>query len=444
MGDPVVANDGHSYERAAIATWLATHDTSPRTREPMGGANLVPNHALRAQIGEWRAARGLPAMPERAAVDEPRASPRSSADAAAPGAEEAAARLRARGAVAALRRTTPTLMLDALRPVGDYRVLHELRVDALGGDGLLHAAALNGAARCCAALLGDFRFPLDGPSLRDGALPLHLAAAGASRAVVALLLDRGADANARSRGASPVDAAPPTRLVAAADSTPLHHCALSPLPGRPGIVDALLRAGADPHRRDEHGRWGLAPAHVAAERGKARARARSARARTRPCPSGAAATRPASTSRAPQAPTLRALLDVVGRAPAVVDARTTDGSTPLHLAAAVGSREATEALLDAGADATARTLDGDSPLHVAAWTNALPVAEALLARGAEVDAVKRDGSTPLHLCASRGLYGMVTILLEAGADKRKTTVSGSTPADRAALFRDDRLVRSLS
>ena len=34
MGDPVVANDGHSYERAAIATWLATHDTSPQTREP--------------------------------------------------------------------------------------------------------------------------------------------------------------------------------------------------------------------------------------------------------------------------------------------------------------------------------------------------------------------------------------------------------------------------
>ena len=92
----------------------------------------------------------------------------------------------------------------------------------------------------------------------------------------------------------------------------------------------------------------------------------------------------------------------------------------------------------------ARDSSGSSPLHVAAWTNALPVAEALLARGAEVDAVKRDGSTPLHLCASRGLYGMVTILLEAGADKRKTTVSGSTPADRAALFRDDRLVRSLS
>ncbi|KAK7250100.1 hypothetical protein SO694_00006271 [Aureococcus anophagefferens] len=259
MGDPVVANDGHSYERAAIATWLATHDTSPRTREPMGGANLVPNHALRAQIGEWRAARGLPAMPER----------------------------------------------------------------------------------------------------RRGLAPAHVAA------------ERG---KARA-------------------------------------LAALLRAGADP-ALPQRGGCHETCVHLAS---------------------------------APQAPrALRALLDVVGRAPAVVDARTTDGSTPLHLAAAVGSREATEALLDAGADATARTLDGDSPLHVAAWTNALPVAEALLARGAEVDAVKRDGSTPLHLCASRGLYGMVTILLEAGADKRKTTVSGSTPADRAALFRDDRLVRSLS
>ena len=473
-----------------------------------------------------------PAAAPAAAPASPRASPRSSADAAAPGAEEAAARLRAaRGAVAALRRDDADAMVDALRPVGDRRVLHELRVDALGGDGLLHAAALHGAARCCAALLGEFRFPLDGPSLRDGALPLHLAAAGASRAVVALLLENGADANARSRGASPVDAAPPTRLVAAADSTPLHHCALSPLPGRPGIVDALLSAGADPHRRDEHGstplhvacsrgaldaarallaaadrapldgaaprargvapedaaapyadrrdyverfsplhrlvgcaqppdfdpaplvpdlvaggadpdaysRRGLAPAHVAAERGKARALAALLRAGADPAlpqRGGCHETCVHLAVRHKRLDALRALLDVVGRAPAVVDARTTDGSTPLHLAAAVGSREAAEALLDAGADATARTLDGDSPLHVAAWTNALPVAEALLARGAEVDAVKRDGSTPLHLCASRGLYGMVTILLEAGADKRKTTVSGSTPADRAALFRD--------
>jgi hypothetical protein len=31
MIDPVVAADGHTYERAAIEVWLASHDNSPMT-----------------------------------------------------------------------------------------------------------------------------------------------------------------------------------------------------------------------------------------------------------------------------------------------------------------------------------------------------------------------------------------------------------------------------
>ena len=65
MADPVVANDGHSYERAAIAHWLATHNTSPQTREPMVSRELVPNHALRARIAAWRTQRGLDPLPAR-------------------------------------------------------------------------------------------------------------------------------------------------------------------------------------------------------------------------------------------------------------------------------------------------------------------------------------------------------------------------------------------
>ena len=65
MADPVVANDGHSYERAAIAHWLATHNTSPQTREPMVSRELVPNHALRARIAAWRTQRGLDPSPAR-------------------------------------------------------------------------------------------------------------------------------------------------------------------------------------------------------------------------------------------------------------------------------------------------------------------------------------------------------------------------------------------
>lgn len=52
MEDPVVAMDGHTYERAAIETWFHTHDTSPMTQQvvpPM----LVPNVSLRSMIASW-------------------------------------------------------------------------------------------------------------------------------------------------------------------------------------------------------------------------------------------------------------------------------------------------------------------------------------------------------------------------------------------------------
>lgn len=33
--DPVVASDGHTYEKGAIDKWLRTNTTSPRTGQPM-------------------------------------------------------------------------------------------------------------------------------------------------------------------------------------------------------------------------------------------------------------------------------------------------------------------------------------------------------------------------------------------------------------------------
>ena len=52
MRDPVVASDGHSYERKAIEEVLrGHHPRSPLTREALR-AELVPNHALRRRIEE--------------------------------------------------------------------------------------------------------------------------------------------------------------------------------------------------------------------------------------------------------------------------------------------------------------------------------------------------------------------------------------------------------
>lgn len=52
MRDPVMAADGHSYERAAIERWLAAHRTSPMTGRVLPHCELVPNHRLRAVIDE--------------------------------------------------------------------------------------------------------------------------------------------------------------------------------------------------------------------------------------------------------------------------------------------------------------------------------------------------------------------------------------------------------
>ena len=58
MLHPVVAPDGHTYERTAIERWLAKKRTSPMTAAPMGSGGLVPNHALKSMISEFRASKG--------------------------------------------------------------------------------------------------------------------------------------------------------------------------------------------------------------------------------------------------------------------------------------------------------------------------------------------------------------------------------------------------
>jgi len=54
MRDPVIAGDGHSYEREAIERWLQGHRTSPLTGRALPHANLIPNHSLRGLIEELR------------------------------------------------------------------------------------------------------------------------------------------------------------------------------------------------------------------------------------------------------------------------------------------------------------------------------------------------------------------------------------------------------
>ena len=55
MVDPVVLEDGHSYEKAAIEEWFSTGRTySPMTNLPLASTTLRPNISLRNTIAELR------------------------------------------------------------------------------------------------------------------------------------------------------------------------------------------------------------------------------------------------------------------------------------------------------------------------------------------------------------------------------------------------------
>lgn len=53
LTDPVLASDGHTYERQAIEEWIGRADTSPLTREPLSIADLRPNRMVKKLLDEF-------------------------------------------------------------------------------------------------------------------------------------------------------------------------------------------------------------------------------------------------------------------------------------------------------------------------------------------------------------------------------------------------------
>ncbi len=83
--------------------------------------------------------------------------------------------------------------------------------------------------------------------------------------------------------------------------------------------------------------------------------------------------------------------------PAMRDARTGLGSTPLHMAATNPDTGPLKALLEAGADVNAKDMDGNTPLHMAAYSNKFVHSKLLLEAGADVNAVSTGGRTPVAM-----------------------------------------------
>ncbi|MEI7938350.1 MAG: ankyrin repeat domain-containing protein [Verrucomicrobiota bacterium] len=115
-----------------------------------------------------------------------------------------------------------------------------------------------------------------------------------------------------------------------------------------------------------------------------------------------------------------------------------NGQTPLHAAAALGSKAIAELLLKAGAAVNAKDQSGETPLYVAISQHQPEVAALLLANKADPNAKKANpnakisnGWTPLHAAASDGQRELVELLLANKADPNERSNDGKTPLDLA-------------
>ena len=113
--------------------------------------------------------------------------------------------------------------------------------------------------------------------------------------------------------------------------------------------------------------------------------------------------------------------------------------SPLHAAAASGSLETVQLLLEMGVDINVHTCCQLTPLHMAAASSQPEVVEYLLKHGACVDAIDRFGNTPLLATLWYGPVNLLSCtrvwseLLKGGANSLKRNHQGHTLVHLAAL-----------
>ena len=167
------------------------------------------------------------------------------------------------------------------------------------------------------------------------------------------------------------------------NETPLH---LAVSGGHKGMVERLLRSGADPTAADNDGRTAL---HWAAWEGH------------------------------------KEVIEILLRSGANIAAVDKYGRTVVHWAAGGGHKDLAEMLLINGADTTADK-DGRTPMHCAARGGHKDVVEMLLRKGVDAGIVDRYGRTAVHCAARGGHKDVVEILLSRGvgitsADEHRRT-----------------------
>jgi ankyrin repeat protein len=202
---------------------------------------------------------------------------------------------------------------------------------------------------------------------------LHLAANNGNLELVKLLIEKGADVNAKTND----------------DATPLHVAANN---DNLELVKLLIENDADVNAKTNKG---ATPLHMAAVNGHFD------------------------------------IAKLLIENDAKVNEKTNDDATPLHVAANNGNLELVKLLIENDADINAKTnkgaTPGATPLHMAAGNGHFDIAKLLIENDANVNAKTNKGATPLHWAAENGYFDVAKLLIENDADVNEKTNESATP-----------------
>lgn len=126
-----------------------------------------------------------------------------------------------------------------------------------------------------------------------------------------------------------------------------------------------------------------------------------------------------------------------------VDAKDNAGETALHIAAERSRDEIAIALIVAGADVNAKDNTDKTPLHIAVHSRRPDLTALLIAADADVNAKNGAGETPLHTAAERDADASAAALIAAGADIHARDNTGATPLHTAVISRSADMVEAL-
>ena len=262
----------------------------------------------------------------------------------------------------------------------------------------LHYAAFLGMHDIAAFLITEHSQDVNARGFRrQQETPLHVASRRRHAHIAHLLLEHGADANARDRHKR-------TPLLVASEI------------GHVEVARVLLEHGADTKVQDGRGHspllWASETGHTELVRDLlkygADAKAHSGNGFT-------------PLHFAPGEEIVRLLLEHGADTNAPLK---NSGQTPLHLWPCLRNEEVARVLLEHGADVNARDATNATPLHKAPYYGANGVIRLLLQYGADIHARDDKGQTPFMKATEKGRLDTMELLLERGAEDHRPKAVG--------------------